>query len=84
MIELKTHSVSTTSAGDKGRLLALLKGGVVDQMMFCSVDDVHSIRVLVSPELLISLFAHIEVKAIDDVTSQALHEIGLNPTMIRK
>ncbi len=83
IIELKIYRAELGESKDRAKLIALLKGGAIDEFIFCSAEDVQNLLLIVYPEKLNTLLFETEVFATDSITFQSLSEHSLDPRLRR-
>ncbi len=58
------------------KLKALVKGGAIDEFIFCSPDEVFDLSIMFGKDKLANYFHEIIVTAKDEITYQTLNEFG--------
>ena len=82
LIEISIYQTKGISGIELVKLKTLLKGGVIDEFIFCSAEDVESALHIISPDTFSKVFKGIEVLGTDASTFQALREHDLKPRLV--
>ncbi len=83
IMELEIYRAELGESKERAKLIALLKGGAMDEFVFCSAEDVQNLLLFVYPDKLKNILLETEVFATDSITFQSLREHSLDPRLRR-